>query len=78
MRFNTLYRGSATEAAAELDGGDNTQQATPRELQVALINALQCIARLERQVDALEHARDCAVGSTNDAELPAFLRPQAR
>ena len=58
MRFNTLYQGSASEAAAELDGGDHTQLATNEELQAALVNALRCIAQLKRRVDALENRRE--------------------
>jgi hypothetical protein len=57
-RFNTLYRGSATDAAEMLDGGDRTIQATPAELQIALINALQRIAKLEDRVADLASSTD--------------------
>jgi hypothetical protein len=46
-RFNTLYRGEALEAAAALED----EPANEQELRVALQNAFQRIARLERQIE---------------------------
>jgi uncharacterized protein YceH (UPF0502 family) len=48
-RFNVLLHGGAEEAANELRDTD----ATPDELRVALINALERINRLEDEVSAL-------------------------
>ncbi len=48
-RFNTLYLGSAEEAAEVLQ-----EEATVDELRVALVNALNRIASLEQRLTQLE------------------------
>lgn len=59
MNFNTLYRGSAGEVADMLDGGDRTPEASSRELQAALINALRRIEALEQTLYTAERSCDC-------------------
>ena len=50
-RFNTLYLGQPSEAADELEGGQ--EETTVDELRIALINALRRIDALQTDVQTL-------------------------